>query len=215
MAWKREKFTIAGAGGDAKIVSGWTSSGLGVHRRDSRRDSLGRQRWVVTNLNSGQLVLYLNGKDATSAVKTADLIVNKVDWEGIVKPEEIAEKDPEWLARLLGIKHTLGGDWMEFPNPAMNDPANSVMIDHNMTRQQRTTWLCCRNQKPAVLVIWTDPLATGRVAGSLVGSSSPRQALWVYLGTRQTLGDFDQASTVIAHSESGEGNFTRQRNPHW
>jgi hypothetical protein len=135
MAWKREKFTIAGAGGGAKIVSGWTSNGLGVHRIDSKRDSLGRQRWVVTHLHSGQLVLYLNGKDAASALKTADLIVNEVDWEGIVKPEAIAEIDPEWLARLLGIKHTLGGDWMEFPNPAMNDPANIVMMDRKMTRQ--------------------------------------------------------------------------------
>jgi hypothetical protein len=68
-------------------------------------------------------------------MKTADFIVNKVDWEGIVKPEEFAEKDPEWLPRLLGIKHTLGGDWMEFPNPAMNDPANVVMLPRKMTKQ--------------------------------------------------------------------------------
>jgi hypothetical protein len=49
-------------------------------------------------------------------------------WTGITRPDEFAEKDPDWIARLLGIKHTLGGDWMEFPNPTMNDPANIVMM---------------------------------------------------------------------------------------
>jgi hypothetical protein len=51
------------------------------------------------------------------------------------KPDEFAEKDPEWIGRLLGIKHALGGDWMEGPNPAMNDPSNIVTMDRKMTQQ--------------------------------------------------------------------------------
>jgi hypothetical protein len=135
MAWKREKFTIAGVGGAGKIVSGWTSRGLGAHCLDSKRDNLGRQRWTVTHLNTGLAFLYLNVKSLSAATYIGDLIVDEVDWAGIFKPEEFAEKDPEWLARLLGIKHTLGGNWMEFPNPAMNDPVNIVLTDRSMTKQ--------------------------------------------------------------------------------
>jgi hypothetical protein len=79
--------------------------------------------------------LYLNVKSQSAATYIGDLIVNEVEWEGLVRPDEFTEKDPEWLARLLGIKHTLGGDWMEFPNQAMNHPANIVMMDRKMTRQ--------------------------------------------------------------------------------
>jgi hypothetical protein len=41
----------------------------------------------------------------------------------------------ECIARLLGIKHTLGGDWLDLANPAMNDPVNIVMLDRKMTKQ--------------------------------------------------------------------------------
>jgi hypothetical protein len=59
----------------------------------NKRDGLGRQRWTVTHLNTGLFVVYVNAKDAETATRIADLIVNEVDWTGITKPDEFAEKD--------------------------------------------------------------------------------------------------------------------------
>jgi hypothetical protein len=49
-----------------------------VHLFESNRDSLGRQRWTVTHLNTGLFVLYVNAKDAETATRIADLIVNEL-----------------------------------------------------------------------------------------------------------------------------------------
>jgi hypothetical protein len=95
----------------------------------------GRHQWTLSHLNTGHRFLAVNAKSSTDAKRIAGLVLDQVDWEGIRDLDEFGRKDPEWLARLLGIKHTLGGDWLEFPNPAMNDPANVVMMDRKMTKQ--------------------------------------------------------------------------------
>jgi hypothetical protein len=66
------------------------------------------------------------------------LLVNQANWPDHETPYDLAKADPEWVARLVGIKHTLGGDWMEIPEPGMNDPRNVVMMPRDMTKQQPT-----------------------------------------------------------------------------
>jgi hypothetical protein len=52
-----------------------------------------------------------------------------------MKTVEDFSADPEWIARLLGIKHTMGGGWIEMIDPAMNDPKKIVWTANKMTRQ--------------------------------------------------------------------------------
>jgi hypothetical protein len=126
MSWTRQKFKIATADPDRKAtVSGWTAKGVGMHRVSDTRDGLGRHQWTLSHLNTGHRFLTVNAKSSNDAKRVASLVLKAVDWEGLKELEDFAEKDPEWLARLLGIKHTLGDDWLEFPVPAMNDPPTS------------------------------------------------------------------------------------------
>jgi hypothetical protein len=128
MAWKRQKFTVATDDGTGKSVSGLTSSGIGLHRSGDKCDSLGHYRWTVTHLTTGLPFLHLNVKGSSAATYIGDLIVDEADWAGMAKPEDFAEKYPELIARLHGIEHKLGGSWIEFPNPDVDDPSKAVFL---------------------------------------------------------------------------------------
>jgi hypothetical protein len=136
MSWKRSKFRIAsGEGGKSKKVAGIVSeSGLGLHRMPDAPDEHGRHRWMVTHLNTGLSITTVRGRDEEMAGKVADLLEQVMDWQAIKTVEDFAA-DPEWIARLLGIKHTMGGGWIEMIDPGMNDPKRIVWTDSKMTRQ--------------------------------------------------------------------------------
>lgn len=121
MAWKREKFTVATDDGKGKSVSGLTSSGIGLHRSSDKCDSLGHYRWTVTHLNTGLPFLHLNVRGASAATYFGDLVVDQADWAAMADAGDFVEKQPEWIARLLAIKHRFGGSWIEFPNLAVGE----------------------------------------------------------------------------------------------
>jgi hypothetical protein len=128
MAWKRQKFAVATDDGTGKTVSGLTSRGIGLHRSGDKCDSLGHYRWTVTHLPTGLPFVYLNVKGSPAATYIGDLIVDEADWAGMAKPEDFAEKYLELIARLHSIEHKLGGIWIEFPNPDVNDPSRVVFL---------------------------------------------------------------------------------------
>jgi hypothetical protein len=64
----------------------------------------------------------------------AELVVDLVKWRAFPKPADITKAHPDWMARLVGIKHTLPADWMELTDPAMNDPGRIVWYDPNGPR---------------------------------------------------------------------------------
>lgn len=77
---------------------------------------------------------YLNATNE-QAVELADVLVRQGRRNEHETFEELWDADPEWDARLIGIKHTLGGDRMEFPKAAMNDPHNVVWMVPEMAMQ--------------------------------------------------------------------------------
>jgi hypothetical protein len=83
------------------------------------------------------------------------------------QPDEFAEKDPEWIARLLGIKHTLGGDSIESLNLAMNDPANIIMMPRKEGRHARLSVpLKALKPRPATLAVNQRTIGRLTVAGT-------------------------------------------------
>ena len=127
MSWTRATFDIATGDGEKTAVSGLTSpKGLGLHRLSDEVDDLGRYKWGVTHLLTGMGFLTVNAKDEGSAIMIANLVVDLVYWNDYATGEELLRNNPDWIPRLIGIKHKLGDDWMELPNPEMNDPSRIV-----------------------------------------------------------------------------------------
>src|SRR3546814_15534369 len=63
------------------------------------------------------------------------LCVNQARDSEYATLRELMEADASWVARLIGIKHAIGGDWIEFPDPAMNEPDNVIMLPHELTER--------------------------------------------------------------------------------
>ena len=127
MSWTRATFDIATGDGEKTAVSGLTSpKGLGLHRLSDEVDDLGRYKWGVTHLLTGMGFLTVNAKDEGSAIMIANLVVDLVYWNDYATGEELLRNNPDWIPRLIGIKHKLGDDWMELPNPETNDPSRIV-----------------------------------------------------------------------------------------
>jgi hypothetical protein len=127
MSWTHATFAISTGDGQKTTVSGLTSSkGLGLHQLSDEADGLGRYRWSVTHLMTGMGFLTVNARDERSAIMIANLVVDLVYWNDYATSEDLLRNNPDWIPRLIGIKHKVGGDWMELPNPAMNDPSRIV-----------------------------------------------------------------------------------------
>jgi hypothetical protein len=133
MLWKRSRFRIATASGTRKVAGVVSPIGLGLHRATIKPDPIGRYGWTVTHLNTGYSFARVRGKDEETAGQIADLLESVIDWNAFKTIADF-EADPEWVARVIGIKHTLGGDWIELLNPAMNDAKNLVWLDDKMTK---------------------------------------------------------------------------------
>lgn len=133
MFWKRSRFRIATDEGSKKVAGVVASFGLGLHRETDEPDAMGRYVWTVTHLNTGYTFANVRARDEEQAGKIAGLLEHVLDWNALKTVAEV-DADPEWIARVIGIKHTFGGDWIEMRNPAMNDPKNIVWIDGKMTR---------------------------------------------------------------------------------
>lgn len=126
MAWKKARFAISGPAGQG-TVSGFVRAGLGIHSATDISPKPGRHAaWRLTHLRSGLFFVTLNVDTAKQAQQLADLFVPVADWTKT--NEEMQDADPLFLGRLLGIKHTLGGDFIEFARAELNDPANIVPI---------------------------------------------------------------------------------------
>jgi hypothetical protein len=135
MTWTPARFEVATERGKEK-VSGWTSpAGLGLHIGAGNIDDLGRHRWHVTHLKSGIAFLFLNVAELEMAIELVGLVAETADWNKYKSLHDLIAADPEWALRLLGIKHALGDDWMELPDPAMNDPGNVAWLHPDMTKQ--------------------------------------------------------------------------------
>jgi hypothetical protein len=111
------------------------SEGIGP---SPRRRSPRRQRgiWHLVHLKSGLAFLIINMPTAEDASEIAEIIINYANWRKFATPSAIAAADPQWMPKILGIKHSLPGqDWMEMLDAAMNDPARIVWYDPNGPRQ--------------------------------------------------------------------------------
>src|SRR3546814_4428582 len=136
MTWNRTQFEIADTEMGRMTVSGWASSaGIGLHVEDESIDELGRRRWNVTHLRSGIMFLRVKARTPEESAELGDLIVNQARYSEYATLRELMEADASWVARLIGIKHAIGGDWIEFPDPAMNEPDNVIMLPHELTER--------------------------------------------------------------------------------
>jgi hypothetical protein len=130
--WTEGEFEIADDERGMMTVTGWTSPiGLGLHREGDRS---GRQRWNLTHLNSGYAFLYFNVPMPHEAKELAELVAPTADWNRYEHLRECLREDPMWMPRLVGIKHSLPGDRMEFSNAALNDPTHIVWIANDVAR---------------------------------------------------------------------------------
>jgi len=136
MTWNRATFDIVHEDGTTReTVSGWASTaGIGIHVEKENIDGQGCHRWNVTHLRSGILFLRLNLPE-NMAIEAADVIAKQAKWSQHESLYDLSEADPEWIPRLLGIKHVLNCFWMEFPKPELNDPRNMVLLPPGMTMQ--------------------------------------------------------------------------------
>lgn len=131
MMWNRTQFDIPTAIG-MLTVSGWTSpAGIGLHIHEEDIDEAGRHRWHVTHLRSGIMFLQLHVQTLEEAAELGDLIVDLARYSEYEDLHALMKADPEWVPQLIAIKHVIvGDDRLEFPDPAMNDEANIVMLPH-------------------------------------------------------------------------------------
>jgi hypothetical protein len=127
MSWTHATFDIATGDGQNTAVSGLTSSnGLGLHQLSDEADGLGRYKWGVSHLLTGMGFLTINARDERTAIMIANLVVDMVYWNDYATSEDLLRNNPDWIPQLIGIKHKVGGDWMEVPNPEMHDPSRIV-----------------------------------------------------------------------------------------
>jgi hypothetical protein len=89
------------------VVDGVTRKGLGLHPVGLKPDGSGRWVWHVVHLRSGLAVLIINMRDEANAAEIAELVVDLVKWRAFKKVSDIFKADPQWMARLLGIKHSI------------------------------------------------------------------------------------------------------------
>lgn len=105
-------------------MSGVVKKGLGLYRADDITADW--QRWHVTHLRSGKLLVFLNVPHRHTALEISDVVVGITDWSRFA---DIPDEDDAFvIPKLMGIKHTLG-DLMQFDDPARNDPRNCLLVD--------------------------------------------------------------------------------------
>jgi hypothetical protein len=134
MTWKQTTFEVQTSEGKIP-VSGITRRGLGLHLAGAHPDG---QRGVfhLVHLRSGLAFLIINMPTAADASEIAEIIIKYANWRKFETPSAIAAADPQWMPKILGIKHSLPGhDWIEMLDPAMNDPGRIVWYDPKGSRQ--------------------------------------------------------------------------------
>jgi hypothetical protein len=115
--------------------AGSPGEGLGIHLVGAHPDGE-RGVFHLVHLRSGLAFLIINMRDEELASQTADLIIKFANCRKFETPLAIGKADPQWMPKILGIKHSLpGADWMEMLDPAMNDPARIVWYDPKGPRQ--------------------------------------------------------------------------------
>jgi hypothetical protein len=134
MAWKQMTFEVQTTEGSVS-VNGIPRRGLDLHLVGAHPDGV-RGVFHLVHLRCGLAFLIINMPTVEDASEIAEIIIKYANWRKFETPSAIAAADPQWLPKILGIKHSLPGrDWIEMLDPGMNDPARIVWYDPNGTRQ--------------------------------------------------------------------------------